>query len=121
MTTNVNVVGRLDEVHIAVEDIANMRRYYTEVLGFKEEFYDVGWGAGLQTGGASLVLREVGERCFGLSLSLTCSRIEEILQSLGERGVTITEPLYEGHWGAKVAGFEDPEGNKIYLEEPISR
>ena len=26
--------------------------------------------------------------------------------------------IWEGHWGAKPASFEDPEGNTIHLEEP---
>lgn len=30
----------------------------------------------------------------------------------------IMNPVEEGHWGAKVAEFEDPEGNTIYLEQP---
>ena len=44
-------VERLDEVFVQVKNLAAMRTFYKDVLGFKEEFYHEDWGLGLQTGG----------------------------------------------------------------------
>ena len=95
-----------------------MRTFYTEVLGFEEEFYHEGEMASLQTGGAALVLAVSKRPSSGVKLVLSCVDIEHIVDLLTARGVTITQPLWEGHWGARLVGFEDPEGNSIILEEP---
>ena len=49
-------VDRLDEVLVEVEDLEEMRTFYRDVLGFNEDFYHPGWGAGFKTDGAALVL-----------------------------------------------------------------
>ena len=111
-------VGRLDEVHIAVRDMEAARRFYMDVLGFEEEFYHDGKMCGLGTGGAALVLTASAQATSGVKLVLACEDIERLVDVLSSRGVTITQPLWEGPWGARLAGFEDPEGNSIILEEP---
>ena len=111
-------LGRLDEVHIAVKDLDTMRRFYKETLGFEEEFYHDGQMAGLRTGGAALVLTTSERSSSGVTLVLSCSDIESLVDVLNSRGVAITQPLWEGHWGARLVGFEDPEGNSVVLEEP---
>ena len=111
-------VKRLDEVFIDVEDLPGMRAFYKDVLGFEAEFYDEGWGVGLRTGGASLVLTASSRGASGVSVVFACDDINSSLQAVTDAGVTITHPVKEGHWGAKVGGFEDPEGNTIYLEQP---
>ena len=108
----------LDEVHVSVRDLEAMRTFYTEVLEFEEEFYHQGEMAGLKTGGAALVLTVSERPSSGVKLVLSCVDIERIVDLLTARGVTITKPLWEGHWGARLVGFEDPEGNSIILEEP---
>lgn len=113
-------VDRLDEVFLKVEDLEGVRTFYRDVLGFDEEFYDPGWGVGLKMAGASLVLTTSDEAASGVSLVFACSDINRSLSAATEAGVAVTHPLSEGHWGAKVAGFEDPEGNTIYLEQPCS-
>ena len=114
-------VDRLDEVFLKVEDLEGMRAFYREVLGFDEEFHHPGWGAGIKMAGASLVLTASDEAASGVSLVFACGDIEHSLRAVTEAGVIVTHPLSEGHWGAKVAGFEDPEGNTIYLEQPNSQ
>ena len=78
-------LGGLDEVFIDVMNMQRMREFYTGVLGFEEEFNHQDTMVGLQTGGAALVLNA---------------------STLGSP----TKPVWEGHWGAKVASIEDPEG-----------
>ena len=111
-------VDRLDEVFVKVEDLEGMRIFYRDVLGFDEEFYDAGWGAGFKMDGASLVLTAADIGASGVSLVFACGDIDRNLRAVAEAGLVVTHPLSECHWGAKVAGFEDPEGNTIYLEQP---
>ena len=111
-------VERLDEVFVAVKDLPRMRAFYEDVLGFDEEFYHEGWGLGLRTGGAALVLVASDCSASGVSLVFACADIELSLQAVTDAGLRITHPVKEGHWGARVAGFEDLEGNTIYLEQP---
>ena len=71
-----------------------------------------------RTGGADLVLTLADTTASGVSLVFACADIDRSLRAVTEAGLAITHPLEEGHWGAKIAGFEDPEGNTIYLEQP---
>ena len=113
-------VDRLDEVLVEVEDLEGMRTFYRDVLGFDEDFYHPGWGAGFKTDGASLVLTVADNAASGVSLVFACGDIDSSLRAVTEASLVVKHPLEEGHWGAKVAGFEDPEGNTIYLEQPSS-
>ena len=69
-------VGGLDEVFLQVKNLAAMRTYYKDVLGSQEEFYHEGWGSGLRTGGAVLVLRASEKGSSGVSLVFACSDID---------------------------------------------
>ena len=73
---------------------------------------------GLRTGGAALVLNASKQGSSGVSLVFACTGIDALLESLRNKGATVTKPVWEGHWGAKVASIEDPEGNTIHFEEP---
>ncbi len=113
-----DTVDRLDEVFLKVEDLEGMRTFYRDVLGFGEEFHHPGWGSGFKMAGASLVLTASDNAASGVSLVFACGDIERSLRAVTEAGLVVTHPLSEGHWGSMVAGFEDPEGNTIYLEQP---
>ena len=114
-------VDRLDEVFLKVEDLEGMRAFYRDVLGFDEEFYHQGWGVGFKMAGASLVLTASDEAASGVSLVFACGDIERSLRAVTEAGLVVTHPPSEGHWGSMVAGFEDPEVNTIYLEQPSAQ
>ena len=113
-------VDGLDEVFVEVEDLEKMRTFCREVPGFEEDFSDPGWGAGFKTGARrDLVLTLAANAATGVSLVFACADIDT--QPAGRKprlSLVVTHPLEEGHWGAKIAGFEDPEGNTIYLEQP---
>ena len=55
-------------------------------------------------------LRPADNAASGVSLVFACRDIDRSLQAVTEAGVVVTHPLSQGHWGAKIAGFEDPEG-----------
>ena len=109
-------VDGLDEVFVEVEDLEKIRAFYREVLGSKRTRRP--GGAGFKTGGADLVLTLAANAATGVSLVFACADIDRSLRAVTEAGLVVTHPLEEGHWGAKIAGFEDPEGNTIYLEQP---
>ena len=90
------LLGRLDEVHIEVKQMEIMREFYKGVLGFEENFYHDGKMLGLITGGAGLVLTASERGSSGVKLVLSCDGIEQLVDVLTKRGVTITKPLWEG-------------------------
>ena len=112
-------IKQLNEIHIAVRDLTKMRAFYLETLDFEQEFYDEGRMCGVKTPGAALVLTAADEESSGISLVFSCEDVEISLAAVIEKGITITHPVYDGHWGARVCGFQDPEGNTIYLEQTI--
>src|SRR3990172_8338192 len=98
-------IGRLDEVQLSVADMKEMARFYEEVLEFREVFHHEGRMVGLDTGAAMLVLKASRQRSRGVALSLSCKDIEEALRRVKAKGVRLTQPLTEGHWGESYAGF----------------
>ena len=111
-------IGTLDEVFLGAKDLTRMRDFYVDVLGLEEEFRHEKEMVGLRTGGAALVLTDSEHGSSGVSLVFACTDIRQTLDDLTRKGVVVTQPVWEGHWGALVAGFEDPEGNTIHLEQP---
>jgi len=100
-----------------VRDLEAMAEFYKGLLGFEEEFRHAGRMVSLRTGGAELVLNAAEESSRHVGLSFTCRDIRGIRDRLLERGVPITTPLQKGHWGQMLLGFEDPEGNRVYMEQ----
>jgi predicted enzyme related to lactoylglutathione lyase len=112
-------LGPIDEIHLSVKDLETMRDFYLSVVGFEEEFYHPGEMLGLKTGGTSLALTVAEQGASGVGIVLACDDVDAAVAALEEAGVTITERPWDGHWGGRVAAFKDPEGNTIYLEQPV--
>ncbi len=120
MTTKASRIGLggLSEVHLKVRDLEAMRRFYVETLGFEEEFNDEGQMVGVKTGGADLALVASETSTQGAAMAFDCMDVNATVEELRAIGITITEEPWDGHWGGRVAAFEDPEGNTVYLEQP---
>ena len=58
-----------------------MRSFYTNVLGFEEEFHDGDWGVGLRTDGTVLILVKSERSASGFSLVIACDDIKSSLES----------------------------------------
>ena len=58
-----------------------MRSFYTNVLGFEEEFHDGDWGVGLRTDGTVLILVKSERGASGVSLVIACDDIKSSLES----------------------------------------
>ena len=106
-------------VTIHVSNMDRAVRFYTETLGLKlayrhgDHFASVQVGSGLTiglhpgTGGGG------GSMSIGLELT---GSIEDAVKTLEARGVQFGGVVNEGKAG-KFAGFQDPDGNSLYLAE----
>ena len=113
-------LGPLGEVHVSVKDLEVMREFYVSVIGFEEEFYHPGEMLGLITGGSSLAFVSGDSSASGVALAIECDDVDATVAQLEVMGIEITERPWDGHWGGRVAAFQDPEGNTVYLEQSDS-
>ena len=65
-----------------------------------------------------LVLTASGTVASGVGLGFSCDDVDRTLRRLAKAGVETTMTVQEGHWGERLGGFVDPEGNHVYLESP---
>ncbi len=98
-------------------------RFYSEVLGLKLAYrfgdhwasIEVGKGLtiGLHPASPEMPAGRKGSMAIGLELS---GSIDEAVRRLESRGVKFHGPVSRGKSGS-FAGFEDPDGNQLYLAE----
>jgi catechol 2,3-dioxygenase-like lactoylglutathione lyase family enzyme len=98
-------------------------RFYTEVLGLKlayrfgDHWASVELGKGLTIGlhpaSGEMPAGRKGSMTIGLELAVS---IEEAMRVLEAKGVRFQGLVNEGKAG-KFAGFEDPDGNTLYLAQ----
>jgi catechol 2,3-dioxygenase-like lactoylglutathione lyase family enzyme len=111
---------------IYVSDMDAAVGFYTGVLGLRLEFRagdhwaSVDAGAGLRIG-----LHPAGEQAPrpGIAGSITIGLlvdepIEDVVAQLTERGVPFVGPVRAERM-LKLAFFHDPDGNELYLAEPV--
>ncbi len=109
---------------IFVSDMDRAVRFYTETLGFGltyrsgEHWAQIDAGDGLQLG-----LHAAGEgvpapgTAGSVQVGFNVTQpIEQVVEALGRRGVAFTGPIAEAT-GVKLAFFNDPDGNALYLCE----
>jgi len=110
-------------VTVYVSNMATAVRFYTEVLGLKLAYrfgdhwasVEVGKGLtiGLHPASGEMPAGRKGSMAIGLELS---GSIEEAMKTLGAKGVEFQGVVNEAKAG-KFVGFEDPDGNALYLAE----
>ncbi len=110
-------------VTIYVSNMDQAVRFYSETLGLKlayrfgDHWASVEAGKGLTIGlhpaSAEMPAGRKGSMAIGLELS---GSIKDAVAKLEAKGVKFTSPLNEGKAGS-FAGFEDPDGNQLYLAE----
>jgi catechol 2,3-dioxygenase-like lactoylglutathione lyase family enzyme len=111
-------IGALDEVHLPVRDFPLMREFYVNVLGFHVSFEHPGRMIALRTGGAMLVL-DASKPKNGIGyIGFKAKDSKSLLDRLVKSGVHVILQPELKHWGELLSGFEDPEGNVLYMEEP---
>ena len=98
--------------------------FYGGPLGLTERYRDdqIGW-AEYDLGGPCIGLERVdpgdteGEALIGrfVGVSLRVGNIDELYESLKEKGVQFTSPPERQEWGGSLAHFRDPDGNVLTL------
>lgn len=110
-------------VTIYVSNMDNAVRFYSETLGLKLAYrFGDHWAAveagkgltiGLHPASSEMPAGRKGSMAIGLELS---GSIKDAVSKLEAKGVKFNSPLNEGKSGSFV-GFEDPDGNQLYLAE----
>jgi len=110
-------------VTVYVTEMDRAVRFYTETLGlrlayrFGDHWASVEVGRGLTIGlhpaSGEKPAGRSGSMAIGLELT---GSIHEAVETLKARGVRFTSEINEGKSGS-FAGFEDPDGNPLYLAE----
>jgi predicted enzyme related to lactoylglutathione lyase len=102
-------------IALAATDGPRARRFYSETLQLEEDRQATD-EVGYRIGEAVLVIRPHTPTADpNPRVTLQVEDARETERQLGERGVTISDPvkLYEGHFW--VGGFLDSEGNKLWF------
>ena len=110
-------------VTLYVSNMDRAVRFYSETLGlrlayrFGDNWASVEVGKGLTIGlhpaSAEMPAGRKGSMAIGLELS---GSIHEAVKALQAKGVEFHGPVNEGKAGS-FAGFEDPDGNVLYLAQ----
>lgn len=127
------IAKRLDNLDVLCTDIEPMRRFYAEVLELPLRLpYDPGQGwVGFRAGDVVIYLIEEGgaphppPRFTGASnppgidsFAFEVDDLDEAIAELERRGVTWAGEIVESEW-YRYRGLHDPEGNLVYLTEPL--
>jgi catechol 2,3-dioxygenase-like lactoylglutathione lyase family enzyme len=110
-------------ITIYVSNMDTAVRFYTEVLGLKLAYrfgdfwasVELGKGLtiGLHPASAEMPAGRKGSMAIGLELT---GSIKDAVRALEAKGVKFHGVINEGKAGS-FAGFEDPDGNQLYLAE----
>jgi predicted enzyme related to lactoylglutathione lyase len=114
------MIGRIWAVTLSVSDLKEAIGFYEGVLGLtkKYEFEDY---AGFDCGGVEIGVKTWGERAAPRAgepcIDLLVDDIDEVHRRLASNGVKFSEEPRDALWGARIAGFADPDGNRLQLTE----
>ncbi len=120
-------IRNLDYTILLCGDVAKMRDFYRDVLGFKIDEYRDDW-VKFQVGSGYLILRPRGRWYDGavsddgakvqLSFRVSPEGVNTAHQELLENSVEVLEPPTDQSFGHRTLYFKDPEGNilEIYAE-----
>jgi catechol 2,3-dioxygenase-like lactoylglutathione lyase family enzyme len=130
------IVGRLDNIDVVCTAIEPMRRFYVELLGLSLRLpYEPGQGwIGLRAGDVVIYLIEEdattlpphpAPRFTGAanppgidSFAFEVQRLDDAIAELDKHGVGWAGEIVESEW-YRYRGLHDPEGNLVYLTEPL--
>jgi glyoxylase I family protein len=114
---------RLSHLFLYVSDLAQSRRFYTELLGLRvllEEkgYVRVGVPDGLHIG------MEVGKPwqigAHGIEMNLEVDDVDAWTRRLREAGIQIDQGPSDMPWGARHAFFQDPDGYRLSIFTPTA-
>ena len=109
---------------VHVKDIERARKFYTGVLGFREQMFNrEGKAAYFEVPGSNVtfVVHEYGGECAKnggrppgtvSGIVFAVPEVRRGVEELQKRGVTITDPAL---YGGTMASFADPDGNEFTI------
>ena len=113
---------------LAVQNLAESTRFYTDVLGFTLEFSDGGSWSFLSRDNFKVMLGECPDEKPASELGdhsyvayLIVEDIDALHAELVARGVTTISPPVDEPWGLREFGICTPDGHRIRFGEPIAR
>jgi catechol 2,3-dioxygenase-like lactoylglutathione lyase family enzyme len=109
---------------VMVRDFDRALDFYTQTLGLGLKFRSAGEWAEVTAGETLTIGLHAWEEghgpapgtAGGISIGLGVQSINEVMETLKERGVTFRGPLQDNEY-VKLAFFADPDGNSLYLCE----
>ena len=122
-------IRQIDYTVIFVRDMAAMRRFYEDVLGFPlTRELSAGWFE-YQVGPNTLALAargalfddpppQQGALSLQMAFRVPPDMVAECASALAARGIRLTHPLTDHAFGHRTIFFRDPDGNviEIYAE-----
>ncbi|MGO9820412.1 MAG: VOC family protein [Solirubrobacteraceae bacterium] len=129
------IAKRLDNIDVICTEIEPMRAFYGDLLGLPLRLpYKAGQGwAGFRAGDVVIYLIEESgplpqhppPRFTGAanppgidSFAFEVDRLDEAIDELDAQGVSWAGEIVESEW-YRYRGLHDPEGNLVYLTEPL--
>jgi len=118
-------IRSVDYIIIPCEDLAEMRRFYAEVLKFEVYDEDSEW-VGFQVGSLFIALRPRGRLYDGptnpvpsagiqLSFRVPPADVDAAFARLQEEGIGVIEEPTNQDWGHRTLFFHDPEHNVMEI------
>ncbi|HET6763074.1 MAG TPA: VOC family protein, partial [Longimicrobiaceae bacterium] len=113
---------------LAVRDLAEATRFYTDVLGLRRDFGDGsdGW-AFLSRDGFRVMLGECRDATPAAELGdhswfvyLNVEGVDELHAEVAARGAEILSPPATKPWGLREFSLRTPDGHRIAFGEPVS-
>jgi catechol 2,3-dioxygenase-like lactoylglutathione lyase family enzyme len=130
------IAGRLDNIDVLCTDVEPMRAFYADVLGLSLRLpYEPGQGwVGFRAGDVVIYFIEADRdaspphpppRFTGApnppgidSFAFEVDRLDDAIAELDRLGVSWAGEIVESEW-YRYRGLHDPEGNLVYLTEPL--
>jgi catechol 2,3-dioxygenase-like lactoylglutathione lyase family enzyme len=102
-----------------VNDLDAACAWYERVLGFRTTFRYAEY-AGLSLGGALIHLGRWERPITAAFYLRLTSGVDEFVASIEAKGERILSPLQNHDYGMREATVHDPDGNEIYVGQPIA-
>lgn len=103
-----------------VSDIESSCRWYERVLGFRITFRRAEY-AGLSLGGAHIHLAQWQPPITAAFYLRLTDGVDQYVASIQAKGEALMQPLTDHDYGMREATVRDPDGNEIYVGQPIRR
>jgi len=107
-------------VTLTVSDLEKTVQFYENTLGLRKKYQFADY-AGFDCGGIEIGLKTWGgmerPRKGEPAIDLAVDDIDDLYNKLVKKGVKFIKPPEDAQWGARIALFNDPDGNTLQLTQ----